>query len=42
MITDWLERYSENSRSYGGYSIGKLFALLNDPEIISLAGGLPE
>ncbi|OQX71299.1 MAG: hypothetical protein B6D62_02210 [Candidatus Cloacimonas sp. 4484_275] len=41
MITNWLERYSDNSRDYGGYSIGKLFALLNDPEIISLAGGLP-
>ena len=41
MITNWNDRYSENSGSYGGYSIGKLFALLNDPEIISLAGGLP-
>ncbi len=41
MISDWNERFSDNIREYGGYSIGKLFALLNDPEIISLAGGLP-
>ena len=41
MIQEWNERFSENIRRYGGYSIGKLFALLNDPEIISLAGGMP-
>ena len=41
MIQDWHERFSDNIREYGGYSIGKLFALLSDPEIISLAGGLP-
>ena len=41
MIQDWNNRFSENIRDYGGYSIGKLFALLNDPEIISLAGGMP-
>ena len=41
MIQDWTGRYSENIREYGGYSIGKLFSLLSDPEIISLAGGLP-
>lgn len=28
-------------KDYEGYSIGKLFKLLNDPEVISLAGGLP-
>lgn len=41
MIQDWNNRFSDNIREYGGYSIGKLFALLTDPEIISLAGGLP-
>jgi 2-aminoadipate transaminase len=41
MIQNWNERFSDNIREYGGYSIGKLFALLNDPDIISLAGGLP-
>ena len=41
MIQDWNDRFSDNIRNYGGYSIGKLFALLNDPEIISLAGGMP-
>lgn len=28
-------------RGYEGYSIGKLLSLINDPEIISLAGGVP-
>ncbi len=41
MISNWHDRFSDNIREYGGYSIGKLFALLQDPEIISLAGGLP-
>ncbi len=41
MIQDWNNRFSDNIKEYGGYSIGKLFALLSDPEIISLAGGLP-
>jgi len=41
MIKDWQTRYSDNIKNYGGYSIGKLFKLLSDPEIISLAGGLP-
>ncbi len=41
MIQNWLSRFSDNIREYGGYSIGKLFDLLKDPEIISLAGGLP-
>jgi 2-aminoadipate transaminase len=27
--------------NYEGYSIGKLLGLINDPAIISLAGGLP-
>ncbi|MCK5132512.1 MAG: PLP-dependent aminotransferase family protein [Candidatus Sabulitectum sp.] len=41
MIQNWNSRFSDNIRVYGGYSIGKLFDLLKDPEIISLAGGLP-
>ncbi|MEN8208435.1 MAG: hypothetical protein ABFR50_04205, partial [Candidatus Fermentibacteria bacterium] len=41
MIQDWKSRFSDNIREYGGYSIGKLFDLLKDPGIISLAGGLP-
>lgn len=41
MIQNWSSRFSDNIREYGGYSIGKLFDLLKDPEIISLAGGLP-
>lgn len=41
MKQDWISRFSDNVRDYEGYSIGKLFRLLNDPEIISLAGGLP-
>ena len=41
MIQDWTSQFSENIKHYGGYSIGKLFVLLTDPDIISLAGGLP-
>lgn len=41
MSKSWNASFSENIRAYGGYSIGKLFDLLKDPEIISLAGGLP-
>lgn len=41
MIQNWNSRFSDNISVYGGYSIGKLFDLLKDPEIISLAGGLP-
>jgi len=41
MIQNWNDRFSDNIKEYGGYSIGKLFALLSDPDIISLAGGLP-
>ena len=41
MPQDWMSRFSDNIRNYEGYSIGKLFKLLNDPETISLAGGLP-
>ena len=38
---DWKALFSENIKTYEGYAIGKLFKLLRDPEIISLAGGLP-
>ncbi len=41
MIEDWHARYSDNIRDFHGYSIAKLFDLLTDPDIISLAGGLP-
>ena len=41
MITDWKEKYSKIMKDFEGYSIGKIFKYLNDPEIISLAGGLP-
>jgi len=41
MITDWLQKYSNIMKDFEGYSIGKIFKYLNDPEIISLAGGLP-
>jgi 2-aminoadipate transaminase len=41
MQQNWMSRFSDNIRDYEGYAIGKLFKLLNDPETISLAGGLP-
>jgi 2-aminoadipate transaminase len=41
MPRNWSSRFSRNIKNYEGYSIGKLFKLLNDPEMISLAGGLP-
>ena len=41
MPQNWKYRFSDNIKDYEGYSIGKLFKLLNDPEAISLAGGLP-
>ena len=41
MKTDWLSRFAENVRDYQGYPIGKTIKYLTDPEIISLAGGLP-
>ena len=40
-MQNWDVRYAANMRNYEGYSIGKLLGLINDPEIISLAGGLP-
>ena len=41
MKKNWQARFSGRIQGYEGYSIGKLFKLLNDPEVISLAGGLP-
>jgi len=41
MQQNWKSRFSDTIRDYEGYAIGKLFKLLNDPETISLAGGLP-
>ncbi|MCG6949565.1 MAG: PLP-dependent aminotransferase family protein [Acidobacteria bacterium] len=41
MKTPWVDRFAENVRDYEGYPIGKTLQYLNDPEIISLAGGLP-
>ena len=41
MKGDWRSRFAENVRDYEGYPIGKTIQYLTDPEIISLAGGLP-
>ena len=41
MKADWHSRFAENVRDYQGYLIGKTIQYLTDPEIISLAGGLP-
>ena len=41
MTKDWTSLFSDNIKDFEGYSIGKLFKLLNDPQVISLAGGLP-
>lgn len=40
-MIDWENRYGDNIKGYEGYPIGKTFKYLSDPEIISLAGGLP-
>ncbi len=41
MNYNWYSRYSDNIKDYEGYPIGKTLKYLADPEIISLAGGLP-
>jgi 2-aminoadipate transaminase len=41
MKPNWLSLFSDNIKPFEGYSIGKLFKFLRNPEIISLAGGLP-
>lgn len=40
-MVEWNTRYARNMLDYEGYSIGKLLALIDDPHIISLAGGMP-
>jgi 2-aminoadipate transaminase len=40
-LKNWNERFARNMRPYQGYSIGKLLALIDDPDVISLAGGMP-
>jgi 2-aminoadipate transaminase len=41
MPFNWQSRFAENLADYQGYLIGKTIQYLTDPEIISLAGGLP-
>ena len=41
MIKNWNARYSDNIKDFEGYPIGKSLKYLKNPEIISLAGGLP-
>ena len=41
MQSSWESRFAQNMKDFHGYSIGQLFKYLNDPGIISLAGGLP-
>lgn len=40
-MIDWQNLYADNIRDYEGYPIGKTLKYLSDPDIISLAGGLP-
>ncbi|MCD4769561.1 MAG: PLP-dependent aminotransferase family protein [Bacteroidales bacterium] len=41
MIDNWRSRFSDHIIDFEGYPIGKTLKYLSDPEIISLAGGLP-
>ncbi len=41
MRAEWKSRFASNVREYEGYLIGKTIQYVNDPQIISLAGGLP-
>lgn len=41
MMEKWKDRFAANVRDFEGYPIGKTIKYLTDPEIISLAGGLP-
>ena len=41
MKSDWRSRFADNVRDYEGYLIGKTIQYITDPQIISLAGGLP-
>ncbi len=40
-MINWENRYANNIKDFEGYPIGKTLKYLSDPEIISLAGGLP-
>lgn len=40
-MINWNDWYADNMKDYEGYPIGKTLTYLSDPEIISLAGGLP-
>jgi len=40
-MIDWENLYADNIKDYEGYPIGKTLKYLSDPDIISLAGGLP-
>jgi 2-aminoadipate transaminase len=40
-MIDWKNLYADRIKDYEGYPIGKTLKYLSDPEIISLAGGLP-
>lgn len=41
MQKDWTRLFTQNIQGYEGYLIGKLFKQLGNPDLISLAGGLP-
>jgi 2-aminoadipate transaminase len=41
MPQDWTSLFAQNMVGYEGYNIGKLFKHLSNPDIISLAAGLP-
>ncbi len=40
-MINWNNLYADNIKDYEGYPLGKTIKYLSDPEIISLAGGLP-
>jgi len=40
-MIDWTNQYAQEMKHFKGYPIGKTLKYLTDPEIISLAGGLP-
>ncbi len=40
-MINWVDRYANNIKDFEGYPIGKTLKYLSNPEIISLAGGLP-
>ena len=40
-MINWKNWYADNIKDYEGYPLGKTLKYLSDPNIISLAGGLP-